>query len=52
MRADLPTVFVPTKDNTLKMSDEKAENTKKSEMLMVPVPGFTANEAGFIATPV
>ena len=31
------------------MSDEKYENTKKSEMLMVLATLYTINEAGFIA---
>jgi hypothetical protein len=34
------------------MSDEKAENTKKSEMLMVPFPGDITNEEGLITAPI
>ena len=51
-RADLQAVFVPLKDNGLTMSDEKYENTKKSEMLMVLATLYTINEAGFTAVTV
>jgi hypothetical protein len=34
------------------MSDEKAENTKKSEMLIVPSPGDSTNEGGLITAPI
>jgi len=50
-RADLQTIFVPTKDNRLKMSDEKSENTKKSEMLMVQALVLLLMKQGLLQLP-
>src|SRR5271169_3110580 len=41
-----------SRQNSFKMSDEKAENTKKSDMLMVSFLGYNTDEEGLITAPV